>query len=340
MRLKEKLISILKVVLPVGFGIWLIWFLIKDLSEEDKASIINSFKEANYYWVALAGSLSVISHLSRAIRWKIMINSMNLNVKISNSFYAVAIGYLANLLLPRLGEVSRCAVLAKHEGLPLEKLFGTVIAERIIDSIGLLILIFLTVFTQYSYINDFLQAEILPALNEKMMAIQQDSFKMMIVFGISAILILALIWFVKNKFSQLFDKIKTIVGGFAEGIKTVLVLKKPFWFIFHSIFIWVLYFLMMYVMFFAIKETADITLGAALSVFVLGGLTFIVVQGGIGAYPAVVTQVMMIYGYSKTAGFTFGWLAWTGQTLMIILLGLLAFLMLMISAKSNKTELK
>ena len=337
MNLKEKLLTTIKVALPIAFGVWLVWFIMKDLTEEDRYSILDSIKNANYMWVALAAVVNVFSHMSRAMRWRMMIDNLGFSVKLKTSFYAVAIAYLANLIFPRLGEVSRCAVLAKNENVPVEKLLGTVIAERIVDSVGLLLLMILTFFTQYSYIEGFVIQEILPPLLQKIEGLKENSFNLILLALSSLLVLITIVWFLKSKFDQLFKKIKNLFLGFSEGLKTVFTIKNPLLFIFHSLFIWAMYFLMMYLMFFSLEATQDITIGAALSVFVLGGLTFIAVQGGIGAYPAVVTQVMMIYGFPKLAGFTFGWLAWTSQTIFIIILGLLAYLMLMIDGKKQKS---
>ena len=148
--------SALQVLFSLTLGFFLIWFIYKDLTEEDKSNMLNSVKGANYWWLLGSMLVAVLSHVFRAYRWKYPLEALDIKINLANRFAAVMIGYIANLAFPRLGEVTRCAVLSRYQKQPFEKLFGTVIAERVVDAVILLLLIILAVVMQYSILQQFL----------------------------------------------------------------------------------------------------------------------------------------------------------------------------------------
>ncbi|MEQ9187436.1 MAG: lysylphosphatidylglycerol synthase transmembrane domain-containing protein, partial [Cryomorphaceae bacterium] len=154
--MNAKLKSALQVLFSLTLGFFLIWFIYKDLTEEDKLNMVTSIKEANYWWIAASTLVAVLSHVFRAYRWKYPLESLGIKINMANRFSAVMIGYLANLAFPRLGEVTRCAILSRYQKQPFEKLFGTVIAERVVDAVILLGLIALAVLLQFGILKDLL----------------------------------------------------------------------------------------------------------------------------------------------------------------------------------------
>jgi glycosyltransferase 2 family protein len=332
--LKKLLLNILKVTLPLALGIFLIWFIYKDLNEEEKAHIFNSFKTADYGWLFLSMIIGVASHISRAYRWNILLNPMGFNPKVHNGFFAVMTGYLANMAFPRLGEVSRAAVFTKYEKIPFEKAFGTIMAERVIDMVILLSLSIFTVVSQFSLLGDFLMHEVLDKITDKL----AGNITGKVVFaGVSITIFLLLYYFVKSKSKVISAKISNLLGGFIEGFKTVLKIERKAAFIFHSLLIWVLYFLMLMVCFYTLPETSILGLDAVLAAFVFGSFGIIAVQGGIGAYPAILTKTLALYGIATPFGFALGWIAWTGQSLMILIAGVSSIILLPLVNK-NRTE--
>lgn len=333
--MKNVLIKFLKFSIPIALGLFLIWYIYKDLSEKDKNDIFTSFKEANYLWIGLSIGLGILSNISRALRWLLVIDTLGYKARFGNSFFAVMIGYLINLLVPRLGEVSRCATMAKYEKIPFQNLFGTVMAERVIDMIILLILTFITIFSQLDLIGGFVSTEILNPLLEKLNNSKEGIATKLIIAGIGLLLFIVLLYFLKNKSNAIYLKIKAVLSGFADGFKTVLKVKKPGLFIFHTLFIWLMYYVMLHVCFFALKETTDASVMAVLSSMVFGAFGIIAVQGGLGAYPLIISKTLILFGIAKTIGLAFGWIVWTAQFFMILSMGLLSMIMI---PNYNKTK--
>lgn len=326
--MKDILIKTLKFSVPVALGFFLIWYIYKDLSEKDKTHIFTSFKEANYFWIGVSIIFGVLSHVSRAMRWVMVVETLGYKPRLANSFFAVMIGYLINMVFPRLGEVSRCATMSKYEGVPFQNLFGTVIAERVIDLIILLSLTFITIVFQLDLIGGFVSEEILSPLMEKINSSKEGMASKLIFLLIALGILSVLLYVLKTKSKAIYDKLKGIVSGFAEGFKTVLKVKNPGLFIFHSLSIWVLYYSSLHLSFFALKETTDAGFMAVLSSLVFGSFGIIAVQGGLGAYPLIVSKTLTLFGIALPIGFAFGWIVWTAQFLMILVLGLLSMIII------------
>lgn len=332
--MKKALINILKFFLPLALGIFLIWYISKDLSASDRENISHSFKTARYGWILLAFALGLLSHLSRAHRWVLLLRQMDYKPKLSNSFYSVMIGYLANLAFPRLGEVTRCGVMGKYEKIPFDKLFGSVLAERIIDLIILIALFFITIFSQWTLLSEFVRHNLLSAIYSKLEG-HGDKLFWLGIIGLSIFTGFVIAFFIfRTHAKSLSLKIKSALSGFADGLKTVMRLKEKKMFIFHTLFIWGIYILMLYISIFSLPETSILSSGAVLSAFIFGTFGIVAVQGGIGAYPALIMQTLMLYGVSKSAGFAFGWISWAGQTVGIIIVGIISLLLITINNRN------
>lgn len=336
--MKNILINILKFVLPLSLGIFLIWLISKDLTDEDINNIKESFRTADYRWVFLSLLLGFLSHFSRAMRWLILLEPLGHKPKLSNSFYTVMIGYIANLAFPRLGEVSRCGAMNRTENVPFTAAFGTVVAERIIDLLILLSLTFIVIATQFELLGNFVQTHFL-AKAEGMLADGQGKLTWMIVIGFTAILVLGVGgYFLRSKAKDFYLKLKSFLMGFAQGLITVKNVKRKGAFVFHTLFIWLMYVLMCYVCFFAFPETSGLSFGAVLSCFVFGSFGIVFVQGGIGAYPVIIMMTLELYGISAVTGFAFGWLVWTAQTFLILVLGFISLILISATNKRVKND--
>jgi uncharacterized protein (TIRG00374 family) len=322
--LKGKIGAILKVVLPLGLGIGLIWYYVGTLSPQDKLDIAQSFKEANYGWILFSLVFAVLSHMSRAYRWKYTLNPLGYNPKFMNSFFAVMIAYLVNLAVPRLGELSRCGVMTKYEGIPFEKLLGTVIAERIADLIILLSFAVAITFIQLDIIGGLAQ-ETLDALSAKFSPTVIIALLLAMVLGLIFIFIL---FFNKSFQHPLLAKVREFVFGLFVGVRSIWTMKQKWAFLGHTFFIWGMYVLMFYLCFFSLPETSDVPFGGILTAFVLGGFTIVLTNGGIGAYPLAIQGVLLLYEVDKNTGGAFGWIVWTAQTLLLLVLGAAAFVLM------------
>ena len=314
--MNKKVKKILITSLPILFGVFLIWNFLSKLSPEDKVSVINSFKTANYYWVFLSLTFGILSHLSRAYRWKFMLNPLGYNPKFPNLVMTVLISYLVNLIIPRAGDVARGTAITKYEKVPFEKAIGTIIAERIADVIMLLSIIGVAFFLQADLIKKALIKE------------DSDPIKTITILGTLGILGILGFCFLKKSKNSFAIKIKNFVNGLLEGVKSISKMKNKWAFIFHTFFIWVMYVLMFYVVAFALPETTNLPFGAIIVGFVIGGLSMALTNGGLGTYPVFVAGVLVLYGIAENPANAFGWIIWTSQTLMILIFGGLSFLFL------------
>ena len=322
--MKANILKTLKTALPLLLGAFLIWLSLSKLTESELNKIQNSFYNANYWWVGFSLLIGILSHLSRAYRWKFMLKPLGYQPKFHNSAMAVFIAYLVNMGIPRAGEISRAATIQQYEGVPFEKAFGTIVAERLADMIVYLFLIALAFVAQYELIRDLLITKI-------------PKNPILLIVILASVITGGYLFFraIKNSQNSFFKKIRSFSKGLYEGIQSILTMEKKVAFIGHTLFIWLAYVLMLYVVIFALPETKDIGLGAVLICFVMGTFAFATTNGGIGSYPYVIQQTLLLYFIPDAVGASFGWIMWTSQTLLIIVLGGLSFLLLPILNKSR-----
>ncbi len=332
----NKIATFVKFLLFLGLGLFIIWLSLRGLTPDEKNQIINSFRIANYNWVILTVFLGIISHILRALRWKLLLEPLSYKPSIKNTFYAVMVGYFANLAFPRLGEVTRCGILTRYEKIPFNKSFGTVITERAIDMIMFVLLFILMIITQAATIGQYMNTHIYPRFAEKF---QNQSFShlFLAVTLIAVVLITALIFVFRKKIaaSGLFKKIRQLITGFWDGLKSLSQITRPWLFVFYSVAIWALYYFMLYLIFLCFNDTGSLGLGAGLSALVLGSVGIMVTPGGIGLYPAIIQETLMLYGVVKPTGLALGWIAWTAQTGMILAIGGLSLLLLSFNKQPN-----
>lgn len=273
------------------------------------------FVNANYTFIFIALIFGFISHASRAYRWKFMLEHMGYNSPFKNNFMAVWIAYFMNMTIPRSGEVSRALVLKKYEDIPFDKAFGSIIAERVVDFIILLLFIATAVLLQFDVLKTFLLKTI--------------PIEKLILYGIIAftVSIGAILLFVYSK-SKWILMIKVKISGLTEGVLSVWRMNKKWPFLFHTAIIWICYVLTFYSAIFALEETSDISFGVVVTAFVIGSLAITFSNGGFGVFPVVIAGILALYGIPKEAGIAFGWIIWTSQTVQIIVLGGLSFLLL------------
>jgi hypothetical protein len=307
-----------KTILPLLLGGFLVWYLFTIIPP---ATLLEYFKNANYWWITLGLFFGVLSHLSRAYRWKFMLEPMGYKPKFTNSILAVLIGYFVNLAIPRAGEVSRATVMVNYENIPFEKGFGTIVAERIADLIMLLAIISITLFFQFDYIVELVSKNF-------------DPLKIgIILIGLIAVIIVFIL-FVKKATKGLLLKIKNFVLSLVEGVTSILKMKKKWAFLFHTVFIWAMYIAMFWATIPAI-EGLEVPVGGVLVGFIAGGFSIAATNGGIGIYPVAVAGALKLFGVLEEPATAFGSVMWATQTAMIILFGGLAFLILPVFNKKK-----
>jgi uncharacterized protein (TIRG00374 family) len=310
--------KILKIVLPLIFGGFLVWY---SLSKISISTLVTYFQNAKYSWIFLGLFFGVLSHLSRAYRWKFMLEPLGFKPKFINSTLAVLIGYLVNLAIPRAGEVSRAAVMTNYEGIPFEKGFGTIVAERIADLIMMLSIIIITLFVQFDFIYELLTKNF-------------DPIKIIAILGGLTIGFILFTRYIKKATSSFALKVKTFVIGLTEGVTSIFKMKNKWAFIFHTVFIWAMYVAMFWATIPAI-EGLQVPFGGILIGFIAGGFSIAATNGGVGLYPIAVAGALALFGVDNEPATAFGWIMWTAQTAMIIIAGGLAFLILPIYNKNK-----
>lgn len=305
-------------------GAFLIWLSLSKFTQQELNEIKTSFYNANYWWIGLSLFIGFLSHICRAYRWKFMLKPLGYQPKFYNNAMAVFVAYLVNLGIPRAGEFTRAATINQYENVPFEKAFGTIVAERLADMVVYLFLIVLAFFAQYDLIKELIIKRIPP--NPILLGILGVSFLAFTYFVFNAI---------KKSKKPFFIKIREFVIGLLEGVKTLFTMEKKWTYIFYTLLIWTLYVLMFYVVIFAFPETSHLGIDAILICFIMGTFSFATTNGGIGAYPYVIQQALLLYAIPETIGASFGWIAWSSQTILVIVLGGLSFLFLPILNKSR-----
>ena len=306
----------LKVIIPLIIGILLVWYNFNKLTPQEFIDLKQNITKANYFYVVISMLLGILSHLSRAYRWKFTLEPLGYKTSYANNLMAVGVAYLMNLAIPRSGEVSRALVLTKYENVPFEKSFGTVVAERIADFIILITLIAIGFISKFDLLIGFIKEKNIDPNKYILYAIIA-----FLIFGGGMI-------FLKITKSKIGQKIKGFILGLKEGVLSILTMKKKWQFIGHTFFIWTMYLAMFYVCFFAFPETSNITFGTAIIAFIMGSLSVSFTNGGIGSYPILVAEALLIFGIDYASGNAFGWIVWTCQTLIVVIYGLLSFLLL------------
>ncbi|WP_177761986.1 lysylphosphatidylglycerol synthase transmembrane domain-containing protein [Flavobacterium sp. I3-2] len=314
--------KILNISLPLLLGVFLVFYAYNKFTPEQITEMTSYFKGANYNYIILSSVFSLVGLFSRAYRWKYGLNYLGYSSNFLNNLMAISIGYLLNLTVPRSGEVSRALVLQKYQKISFDKSFGTIISERLIDLVCLLLFVGTAFLLQYNQLKDFLLEKI-PF--EKLLTL----LAVLVIFGIIGIYLL---FYSKWKF---FILIRTKIKGLIEGVLSIFKMPNRFGFLFHTVIIWISYVLTFYFGTLALAETSDISLGVVMVSFVVGSLAVTFTNGGFGAFPLMISEVLLLYGISATVGTTFGWILWTSQTTIIVLMGGLSFLLLPIFNKNK-----
>lgn len=293
------------------------------MSHEQVEKTKLTFLKADYFYIFLSLIISIIGYWSRSYRWKFALNHLGYTTKFRNDFFTVSVSYLVNLTIPRSGEITRAVVLKKYENVPFDKGFGTIVAERVVDSLIFLLFLCIGFVLQFDKIYKFLLDN-------------HFNFNKLIFIGITGFVFFIaciLIW----KFSKLnfILKLKNKLSGLSEGILSIYKMEKKWAYIFHSFLIWFSYIAMFYITIFALPETENIGFDIVIMGFIFGTFAIGFSPGGLGAYPYAIASVFFLYGIPTEIGTAFGYLVWTSQTLLTIVLGIISYILLPILNKNK-----
>lgn len=318
--MKKILLTILQYIIFFGLGALLIWWQYSKLTPNDKSEIFSAFGEVEHrLWLLIPVFIvGFLSHFFRALRWKLLLEPVNLKPSTVNITFAVLIGYLVNLLVPRMGEVARCSVLAKYEREPVDKIVGTIVAERSFDLVCLILITMLTFLLQVETAGEY--------VHEQMARLAiRGSTVVLVLAGLAAFLVLGIFFYRKNKDSRM----GKFISGILAGILSIKYMRRKGLFLLYTALIWASYLSLVYIGFKAIEATEDLGWPAALSALVFGSLGMIATPGGIGAYPPAVQLVLVkLYHIKGSYALAYGWVSWMAQTAIVLILGLLSLLLL------------
>ncbi|MEP7106695.1 MAG: lysylphosphatidylglycerol synthase transmembrane domain-containing protein [Ferruginibacter sp.] len=325
--MKKTVITILKYLFFLGLGIFLVWWSIHKMGDENWEKCKTALKTARYLLFIPVFFILIASHISRAIRWKILMKPMGYNPGLVNTFFAVMVGYLANLALPRLGEVLKCTILGKYEKVPADKLVGTILVERAVDVVSLMMVFIIAIVTQFTIIGGHAKETIRAyflAGNKDLMVIKL----VVLVAGVLFIYFISKLILKKYSGIGFVKRINILIKGVGAGLSSVKNLQNKKAFIFHSIFIWCCYAAGTYLGFFVIKETSGLPIAAAFPVLAFASIGMIITPGGIGFYQVFIMEVMVLYGIDEGHGYANGLLQWVAQFFIIIIAGFFSLIAL------------
>ncbi len=330
--MKKFLIQLAKIVIPIGLGVYLTVHIYNDLGDDQRSALFDALKRADYFWVGVSFLLGLLSHFIRGYRWNFQLEAMGYRVSTLNNFLAVMIGYIVNLILPRVGEVSRAAAVTKYENVPFEKSFGSILSERALDFVVLLSITFITLLLQYNVLKPFAD-ELLAAVSGKAgSALLWVVLALALIGGLIGIRLLD-----RLKDRPGFSLLWKLKEGLLEGLRSVFKMKKRGAYLLATIAIWFLYIAMFWVCFLSLDETSGLSPSAVFAGFVVGSFAIVIVPGGIGAFPVGIMQALLLYGIAGETGFALGWILWISQTSMIVIFGGISMI-LMPALKRNKPQ--
>lgn len=310
----------LKNLLPIFIGVFCIYYSFKDISFSEFKEY---FTKINYLWVFVGIFLGALSHISRSYRWKFLIEPLGYKLGFINSVLTVFSAYLINYTIPRAGDIARGTMISKYENIPFEKAIGTIVAERAVDVISILVIIMIGLIIEFDKIS-----------NKLTDFLEQSDFSTLLWSSLIVLFIVASLYLIIKRF-KFYKKIKLFLTGLIDGITIIFRMKKRNQFIFHSVFIWVMYVLMFYFTSKAFVGLNQVSFFELMISFTLAALSIMFSNGGIGIYPLAVEESLGWYGVQSTIGLAFGWVMWLSQTLMVVIFGGLSLFILPFINRSN-----
>lgn len=328
--MRKSILQTLKFLAFLAVGLLLLWFAFRNI---DFSKLWEELKEADYSWLLLSILFGLIAFLSRARRWVLLINPLGFKPSFRNAFYTMMTGYLANIALPRIGEITRCVALGKKEKIPVDQLIGTVVIERTVDFLSLLTIMVIMIFTSGKQIGLFLKESILVPIQQKVFSIFGNTWELGAILLSLVLITLFIIFRYKKKLRKIrfFSKLFDLAHGIINGLKTITNLERKWEFIFHTIFIWFNYVLMTWVVVFSLQSTSHLTMGNSIFILVIGGLAMSApVQSGLGAFHYIVSRgLLIVFGIPIEDGLAYALLTHEAELISIAVLGAISFFVLL-----------
>ena len=320
--MKKAILTILQYVIFLGLGIWIVYHMLHELSDQQTRDLVSAIKSINAWYLIPISVAGFLSHFFRAVRWRYLLKSIDLSPTLANTTFAVLIGYIANLVLPRAGEVAKCTVLAKYEKMPAHKMIGTILAERAFDILCLVIIAMLAFVLQIHYISKYVNKEMGVLYHD----IERRGGLLLAILAGLAIVVVILVMIYRKHRETRFGR---ILKEMSHAILSIIHMKKRWQFIGYTVLIWLMYLLQLFIGLKSLPDTHHLTILTALVVLVYGSIGMIVTPGGIGLYTLLVAQILTtVYDIAAVPAQAFGWIAWAVQTGIIIVLGIISLLLI------------
>jgi glycosyltransferase 2 family protein len=332
--LKKSILQFLKIAAFLALGILLLFFAFRGVAFEKLASTL---KTVNFWWIGLSLFFAALSFFSRARRWMLLIEPLGFKPSFRSTYHSLMVGYLSNFALPRVGEVTRCVTLGKREKIPVDSLIGTVIVERVTDLVMLFLIMFVLLFSWMEKFGAFFGEQVYVPIQQKFIELFGGAWVFWLILLVAVFLLFLLIYLFRKKLARfsLVRKIRDILTGILDGLKSIYRMERKWEFVFHSLLIWSLYILMTWVVVFSLEELSGLSFIDGMFLLVIGGLGMSApVTAGFGAYHWITSRgLMFVYGFTLETGTAYAILAHESNSLLTILLGAISYAALMLSRK-------
>jgi glycosyltransferase 2 family protein len=334
--MKKPIVTILQYLFFLGLGVFFVWLSVKNINYEQWLQIKDAIRRARHWLIVPAFIFLFIAHYSRALRWKILMEPLGYKPSNFNTFAAVMIGYLVNTGVPRLGEVVKCTILARYEKVRADRLVGTIVMERAVDVVCLLIVFVFALIFQGGFIGEHVAANFTDFFHDNT---GHTSVRKIIIFCSIVLVVVLALYFLLKRFGHIdaVARVKNVLQGVWHGLTSIRLIEHKGLFLFHTLLIWTLYLSGTTIGIYALQETAHLGIGGGLTTLVFGSIGMIVAPGGIGAYAWIVMKLMGWYGISNPIGTALGWLLWSVQTVIILICGVVFFALLSYHNKNRNT---
>ena len=317
--------KVLKILFPLLLGVFILYIIYNDF---DFSQIWVSLKEMDMFWFTMTTIFIILSHVIRGLRWKLALAPLDLHPTSSTSINSIFVAYAANLVIPRVGEVSRCVILEQYDKIPFAQSLGTLVTERLIDTLMVALMTIVAVALQWDIFLEF--------INETGIATPGDSIGGWIVLALSATAIAAMLYLFMRKM-KVWTKIRSFISRFSDGLLSLRKMKNGWLFVLETLAIWFCYFMQFYLCFFYFPFTSNLSFLAGLLLFVAGSIAVVVpTPNGAGPWHFAVISIMILYGVSSTDASIFAFIVHSTQTLIVAILGIYALIMLQLKKRSNK----
>ncbi len=333
--MNKKIANLFKYAFFLGLGIFLVWWSLHQIPDSEFGKFKQAIVSANYVLFIPVFLILSLSHLVRALRWRLLMEPMGYLPSVANTFFSVMVGYLANLAVPRLGEVLKCTIIAKYEKVPAEKIVGTIVAERAFDVVCLGIIFLLAFIFQFDVVTsgyEYVKAN-MPGSEHKAIT----NLQIVIYAVIALAIIITIIWvIVSGKLTRIMAAIKKIFLGILEGLISASRLKHKLLFIIYTITIWLCYALGTWIGLYSTSATAGLGIKEAITCLAFGSIGMILTPGGIGTYAIFLAIALEGNGIKYEYGIANGTIQWFAQTIIVLVVGFICLMLLPVYNKHKE----